>query len=156
MKKEDIKQIYENIINKSALPIEIISFDYNTKSNSLWMELKSTEKIENRENRISDLQSAINYLGRKIIERSFTDKSLLPSVVVDINGIEKKRIESLQTTAHMMAERAKFFKKNVELEPMNPFARRIVHEFLQDKPNIRTNSTGEGRQRRVVIEYIEE
>ena len=39
----------------------------------------------------------------------------------------------------------------VPLQPMTPHDRRIVHMALADHPQVRTESTGEGEQRRVVI-----
>ena len=55
-----------------------------------------------------------------------------------------------------MAERSKFFKSNIELDPMSAGNRRIVHEYLAGRPNIKTNSVGDGLNRRVIIEYYEE
>jgi predicted RNA-binding protein Jag len=55
--------------------------------------------------------------------------------------------------AHIMAERARYFKSNVEIDPMNPFERRIIHEFLADEKDLKTESTGLGLSSRVVIKY---
>ena len=60
----------------------------------------------------------------------------------------------MQATAHMMAERARYFKSNIEVDPMSAFERRIIHEFLSDATDLKTESMGEGPQRRVVIKYI--
>jgi spoIIIJ-associated protein len=53
----------------------------------------------------------------------------------------------------MMAERARSFQYDVELTPMNAYERLIVHTVLSDSPNVKTESSGEGRNRRVVIKY---
>ena len=66
----------------------------------------------------------------------------------------KKRIENIHAIAHMMAERARYFKSNIEVDPMPAFERRIVHEFLSDAADLKTESEGEGLSRRVVIKYI--
>jgi len=76
-----------------------------------------------------------------------------PLFLVDVNGYRAQRIKDLQTKALMMAERARSFQYDVELEPMTAYERLIVHTTLQDKPNIKTESQGEGRSRRVVIKY---
>ncbi|MBO7177562.1 MAG: protein jag, partial [Clostridia bacterium] len=41
--------------------------------------------------------------------------------------------------------------KKVELEPMNPFERRVIHTALQNDKFVTTESEGEGRYRHVVI-----
>jgi spoIIIJ-associated protein len=56
----------------------------------------------------------------------------------------------------MMAERARYFKSNIEVDPMPAFERRIVHMFLEDAKDIKTESEGQGSNRRVVIKYINE
>ena len=60
----------------------------------------------------------------------------------------------MRAIAHMMAERARYFKSNIEVDPMSAFERRIVHEFLADATDLKTESEGYGPNRRVVIKYI--
>jgi hypothetical protein len=62
--------------------------------------------------------------------------------------------DSVKAVAHMMAERAKFFKTNIEMDPMSAYERRIIHSFLQNVPEVTTESKGEGADRRVVIKYV--
>lgn len=73
--------------------------------------------------------------------------------LVDVNDYRGKQIKDLQNKALMMAERARSFQYDVELSPMSAYERLIVHTTLQDAPNIKTESQGEGRNRRVVIKY---
>ena len=54
----------------------------------------------------------------------------------------------------MMAERARYFKSNIEVDPMSAFERRVVHEFLAGETDLKTESTGYGPTRRVVIKYL--
>ena len=56
----------------------------------------------------------------------------------------------------MMAERARSFQYDVELSPMSAYERLIVHTTLQGAPQVKTESQGEGRNRRVVIRYTTE
>ena len=55
----------------------------------------------------------------------------------------------------MMAERARYFKSSVDVEPMGARERRVVHEFLADAIDVKTESAGEGKDRHVVITYID-
>lgn len=79
-----------------------------------------------------------------------------PMFMVDVNGYRAKLIKDLQTKALMMAERARSFQYDVELSPMSGYERLIVHTTLQNSPNVKTESQGEGRNRRVVIKYSAE
>lgn len=101
---------------------------------------------------------AINHLVKKIIENKLKEEEKENSLefLIDINGFQKKRIENLQAVAHMMAERARYFKSSVEIDPMSAFERRVIHEFLSNAQDIKTESEGTGPGRRVVIRYIGE
>ena len=78
-----------------------------------------------------------------------------PHFLVDVNDYRAKQIKDLQAKALMMAERARSFQYDVELTPMSSYERLIIHTTLSDAPNIKTESQGEGRNRRVVIRYTE-
>ena len=75
--------------------------------------------------------------------------------LVDVNDYRSKQIRDLQTKALMMAERARSFQYDVELTPMSAYERLIIHTSLADAPNVKTESLGEGRNRRVVIKYAQ-
>ena len=72
-------------------------------------------------------------------------------VVVDSEGCRKKREETLIKLANKMAEKAKYSRRPVKLEPMNPYERRIIHSTLQNVEGVSTYSEGEEPFRRVVI-----
>ncbi len=76
-----------------------------------------------------------------------------PMFLIDVNNYRANQIKELQTKALMMAERARSFQYDVELSPMSSYERLIIHTTLQDAPNVKTESQGEGRNRRVVIKY---
>lgn len=74
---------------------------------------------------------------------------------IDINGYFENNIKELQMKAKIMAERARSFKINMALEPMTPYERMIVHSALEMFPDIKTESIGFGRDRKVIIKYVE-
>jgi spoIIIJ-associated protein len=106
-----------------------------------------------------DAIHALDTLVKKIVEKKSSANTPEgqgpeePLFLVDVNGYRAQRIKDIQTKALMMAERARSFQYDVELEPMTAYERLIVHTTLQDTPNIKTESQGEGRGRRVVIRY---
>lgn len=94
---------------------------------------------------------ALSHIVRKIAEKK--DPAL--KFVVDIDGYMKKRFEELRDRALMGAERVKYFKKEVILQPMTSLERRIIHLALQDRTDIITESSGYGAQRHIVIKLRE-
>lgn len=73
-------------------------------------------------------------------------------VVLDTQGYRAKREETLIRLAHRMAEKTKYSKRPVKLEPMNPYERRIIHSSLQNTEGIVTYSEGNEPYRRIVIQ----
>jgi len=108
-----------------------------------------------------DTVHALDVLAKKIHEnRTPVSESLTPSegerspmFLIDVNDYRTKQIKDLQAKALMMAERARSFQYDVELTPMSSYERLIVHTTLADSPNVKTESQGEGRSRRVVIKF---
>lgn len=76
-------------------------------------------------------------------------------IVVDIENYRAKREDTLRTLARSMAARVKKYRKNITLEPMNPYERRIIHSEIQTIPGVSTISVGQDASRRVVIYYEE-
>ena len=98
---------------------------------------------------------ALNHLVKKIFEIQCEKNNWKKlNFFVDVNDYQEKRIQELKNRAQIMAERARFFKSNIECPPMNPYERMIIHSFFSDVPDIKTESTGFGRDRRVVIKYV--
>ena len=52
-----------------------------------------------------------------------------------------------------MAARAVKYKRNVFLEPMNAYERRIIHSELQNVENVSTHSVGTDKNRKIIITY---
>lgn len=73
---------------------------------------------------------------------------------VDVNNRNNRNIEALKTKAAILAERARSFKKDVELPPMSSFERLIIHTALEGSPHIKTESVGVGKDRHLVVRYI--
>ncbi len=131
-----------------------VTISFDEKSNTIWFSITSphTRILFARD---AEALSALNHLATRIVEQIMKDETGYPRVVVDANNFEKKKIENLRTVAHMMAERARYFKSSVELEPMSAHDRKIVHEFLQEVPDVYTESLGDGTKRHIVIRYKE-
>ncbi len=151
MEKNEIQNLIKELIEKTTIPLVGISVNEDDKK-TIWF------RVETREphyflGRGGEALFALNHLARKMIENK-TAEGEENQILIDINDFQKKRIENIHAIAHMMAERARYFKSNIEVDPMPAYERRIVHEFLAEATDLKTESEGEGMARRVVIKYI--
>ncbi len=96
--------------------------------------------------------AALNHVLKKICESELKKSNLeLIHFFLDINDYQAKKNDDLKNLAKMVAQRVRYFKKEIELEPMSSYERRIIHAALAEHPDITTESRGEGAERRVVI-----
>ncbi|MBO4937059.1 MAG: KH domain-containing protein [Clostridia bacterium] len=72
-------------------------------------------------------------------------------VILDIEGYREKRKEALERMAKRTADKAIANHKNIALEPMNAYERRIVHEIVANMQGVTTESVGEGKYRHIVF-----
>ena len=72
-------------------------------------------------------------------------------VVVDAAGYRERRQEAIERQADRAAERALKSGKEIELEPMTPSERRVVHQHLKDRAGVETFSEGEEPERCVIV-----
>lgn len=72
-------------------------------------------------------------------------------VILDCNQYRSKREKSLQKLARRLADKAVQTGRDIKLEPMNPYERRIIHTYLQNDENVNTFSQGNEPNRRVII-----
>ena len=97
---------------------------------------------------------AIQYLvNLSALRRGGNTQKEFVKIVVDIENYREKREETLRALARRTAAKAQKYRKNVLLEPMNPYERRIIHSELQGYENISTHSVGSDENRKIVVTY---
>jgi spoIIIJ-associated protein len=94
---------------------------------------------------LSDLQ----YITNRML---FQQDPSVPKVTVDICGYRAQAREALVKKAKEAAEKVRRWGDVVELEPLNAFDRRIIHQALKDDPSIETHSVEvEGTDKKVIL-----
>ena len=97
---------------------------------------------------------AIQYLlNLTAIRHSDNPNGDYVKISLDIENYRAKREETLRSLARRMAARALKYKRNVFLEPMNAYERRIIHSELQSVENVSTHSVGTDKNRKIIITY---
>ncbi len=74
-------------------------------------------------------------------------------ITVDTENYRAKREEALVNLAHGLAKKVIRTRKEVVLEPMKPYERRIIHTALQNYNKVKTHSIGEDPNRKLVVSY---
>lgn len=74
-------------------------------------------------------------------------------ITVDVEDYRSKREATLRSLARRMASKVQKYKKNVALEPMSAYERRIIHSEVQNIEGVTTSSVGQENNRRVIIIY---
>ena len=91
---------------------------------------------------------SIQYLVSLVVNKG---NSPYISILLDTENYRQRRKETLESLAYNLAKKVKQTKRNVVLEPMNPYERRIIHSTLQNDRYVTTYSEGEEPYRNVVI-----
>ena len=129
-----------------AMRIEV-SIETQLKDKQLSIELSGEEMgvlIGKRGQTLDSLQ----YLVSLVVNKG---SSPYVSILLDTENYRQRRKETLESLAYNLAKKVKQTKKNVVLEPMNPYERRIIHSSLQNDRYVTTYSEGEEPYRNVVI-----
>lgn len=156
MERNTLENITKKFLSESGFHVGEVSFIEDDSVSIVWCVLENPDTTLFPRSWSEDVLSALNHLLRKAIERQtgVTEDVLreMP-IIIDAFALGKKKVDQVKTTAHMMAERARFFKSSVALPPMSPFERKVVHAFLSNASDVSTKSDGVGRERHVVIKY---
>jgi spoIIIJ-associated protein len=94
---------------------------------------------------------SLNTIARRLVEAKHGEDAA--NFLIDVNGYHETQMEKVRAAARMLAQRARLFKHDVELEPMSPYERLVVHELFAEDPEIKTESAGEGKFRHIVLKY---
>jgi spoIIIJ-associated protein len=91
---------------------------------------------------------AVQHLAQRIV---FPEGPSSVRVVIDANGYRERRADALRAEADQAADEALSSGEPVELDPLPPFERRIVHEYLRDRGDVETHSEGNEPERYLVV-----
>ncbi len=142
---EDASEFLKEVFKTMNLDVDVEKQDENGRQ--LYLNLTGDDMgviIGKRGQTLDSLQ----YLTNLIVNKG---NSPYISVHLDTKDYRKKRKETLENLAKNLAKKAKHIRRNVTLEPMNPYERRIIHSALQNDRYVTTFSEGEEPYRHVVI-----
>jgi spoIIIJ-associated protein len=98
--------------------------------------------------------STIDALQHLAVRAAYHGVAEHKAIVVDAAGYRERREAALKRAADRAVEDALSFGRAVELEPMGPHERRIVHLYLRDRSEVQTHSEGDEPDRRLVVSPV--
>lgn len=139
-----VSEILENILSLLALEG---SFEVNEKEDGVFVSIDTPEAgklIGHQGETLTALQQLVNQILIKQVEDS-------KRVIIDVSNWKRGKEEELAHKARRWAEEVKEEGKELELDPMPSWQRRIVHMTVQGTEGVYSESVGEGLERRLVI-----
>ncbi|MBR1376498.1 MAG: KH domain-containing protein [Bacilli bacterium] len=151
--KADIKFFIKEYLSKLS---ELLNIDINT-------EIREVEGSYNVKLVSSNNSILIGKDGRTIaaiqtlLRKSLESQAHQPiKVNVDVANYKEKNLRRMTSEIKKIAYEVKKTHVDVELDPMNSYERREIHNMVDKIPNVTTESIGEGPARHIVIKYVEE
>lgn len=121
------KEFIKNVTEKLGMNIEQ-EVSYNEEDKLLKIELKG-EGLGLLIGRRGETLDSIQYLTNIFVNKKSDD---YVKVTIDAENYRARREEALVSLAKRTASKAVKYRKNMIIEPKNPYERRIIHEALQD------------------------
>ena len=147
--KDKAKQFLDAIFSGMEMQVEM-QMDFHEEANELYVNIEGPDMgilIGKRGQTLDSLQ----YLCSLVINKDHKEDYL--RVKLDTEDYRKRREQTLRSLAKNIAYKVKKSRKSVNLEPMNPYERRIIHSALQNDAQVATKSEGDDPFRHVVIYY---
>ena len=144
--EENVKEFLKSVFHAMDMAVEII-VKVNEEEKLIEVDLKGEDMgilIGKRGQTLDSLQYLTNLAVNKHSENYY-------KVKVDTEDYRKRRKDTLENLAKNIAYKVKRTKRSVELEPMNPFERRVIHSALQNDRFVTTHSEGDEPYRHVVV-----
>ncbi len=144
--EDKANEFLNNVFSAMKLQVETV-IRYQPEEKTMLIELTGEEMgvlIGKRGQTLDSLQ----YLTGQVVNRGTEDYI---RVKIDTENYRERRKETLEHLAKNIAYKVKRTKKNVALEPMNPYERRVIHSTLQNDRYVCTKSEGEEPYRHVIV-----
>ena len=151
MENTKIKALIEGLLTELGVKFDSVEIKNDGLSGTTVFVIKSTDSgllIGEHGETFQALSHLIKRMASKGVDESAV------RFAIDVNDYQSGMVESLKLKANMLANRARDLKSDVEMDPMTSYDRLVVHGALTDQPNIKTESIGQGKDRRLVIKYV--
>jgi spoIIIJ-associated protein len=156
MEKQDLSRIVDREISKFiALSGVDATYDLNIEEETEGtIDIKVSFEGDNLGYMIGNHGKhldSLQYILQLIIRREVNEEDFNFRLTIDVSGYRKDRNQKIEQIALQKADDARILGEPIDLTPMKPYDRRVIHMTLQKFDDIETESFGEGRDRHVRI-----
>ncbi|WP_278461974.1 RNA-binding cell elongation regulator Jag/EloR [Thomasclavelia spiroformis] len=95
---------------------------------------------------------AINFIVKNAVSTTYKKRIELS---IDINGYKEERYKKVASMARKLGKQVLRTKADIKLDPMPADERKVMHQELAKLDHVKTQSYGEGKNRHMVISYVE-
>lgn len=148
MVQEYIENYVKRIISEMGFEVETVSYlqdgriycNINTSNNSILI------------GKAGVILRAINFIVKNAVSVTYKKRIELS---VDINGYKEERYKKVASMARKLGKQVLRTKADIKLDPMPADERKVMHQELSKYEHVKTQSHGEGKNRHMVISYVE-
>ena len=148
MVQEYIERYVRRFISEMGFEVETVSYlqdgriycNINTSNNSILI------------GKAGVILRAINFIVKNAVSTTYKKRIELS---VDINGYKEERYKKVASMARKLGKQVLRTKADIKLDPMPADERKVMHQELAKLDHVKTQSYGEGKNRHMVISYIE-
>ncbi len=153
LKKQDIMDFIKNYIQEFAKLINIeIQCEILLQGDTYQVTLVSDQNaiLIGKEGRtLNSLQLLIKQAIKK-------ETQLNLKLNIDASNYKLKKLKGIEKQIKELAKEVLDSKIDVSLDPMNSYERRLIHSIIGEYEHLETESIGEGKERHIIIKYVEE
>jgi len=145
VESNEASEFLKNIVANMGLDVNITTSE---NAECVYVEIDGPDSkiiIGKRGQTLDSMQYLTNLVSNK-------NKEQYRRVIIDVEGYRTRREKTLERLAVKLAQKTLRSGRNVRLEPMNPYERKVIHATLQKIDGVKTRSEGEEPYRRVIIE----
>ena len=148
MVQEYIEEYVRRFISEMGFEIETVSYlqdgriycNINTSNNSILI------------GKAGVILRAINFIVKNAVSTTYKKRIELS---IDINGYKEERYKKVSAMAKRLGKQVLRTKVEIKLDPMPADERKVMHQELSKFEHIKTESHGEGKNRHMIISYVE-
>lgn len=148
MVQEYIEGYVRRFISEMGLEVETVSYlqdgriycNINTSNNSILI------------GKAGVILRAINFIVKNAVSTTYKKRIELS---IDINGYKEERYKKVASMARKLGKQVLRTKADIKLDPMPADERKVMHQELAKLDHVKTQSYGEGKNRHMVISYVE-
>lgn len=148
MVQEYVEGYVRRFISEMGFEVETVSYlqdgriycNINTSNNSILI------------GKAGVILRAINFIVKNAVSTTYKKRIELS---IDINGYKEERYKKVASMARKLGKQVLRTKADIKLDPMPADERKVMHQELAKLDHVKTQSYGEGKNRHMVISYVE-